>query len=178
MVDECMKNQQKDEKKAEPSFLDTIMENEYAQIFMSAVPGAILLCVALVVASVLNIFVTSSWASLVFLPIVCIFPLLAGLAATMLLRRVMKGEVDVAHCAGTGALSGFLGAVGGALVLLVLMFLKKPALGSMVSGTIFQVIAITVIVIMSAILSALGAGALAMFFARKKEAKKKDDGEE
>ena len=173
-----MKNQQKDEKKAEPSFIDNIMENEYAQIFVSAVPGAVLLCVALVVASILNIFVTISWASLVFFPIVCVFPLLAGIVATVLLRKVMKGEVDVAHCAGTGALSGFLGALGGALALLALILLKKQALGGMVSGTIFQVIALTVIVIMSTILAALSAGALAMFFARKKEAKKKDAGEE
>jgi hypothetical protein len=168
----------KEEKKDEESFLDKLMENEYAQIFVSATPGAILLCVAIVVAAVLNLFVASSYTSLVFVPILCIMPLLSGAIATLLLRRVSKEDGgDIAHCAGTGALSGFIGATGGAIILIVLILLKKQPLGGMFSSTILEVIALALILIMSAVLSALAAGALAFFFNRN-AGKKKSDGEE
>ena len=145
------------------SFIPAGMPRTIAEYIVATIPGAVLLFIFFVVAEGALFFTKSDIISILFLPVVCILPVFAGMASALALERVRNRGLTFKSGALVGVLAGFFGALVSALMLGILAFLNQSPFGSIVSDKIIIAAALLMILAIDTILGALG-GAIVVKF--------------
>ncbi len=146
------------------SFLPAGLVRTLAEVLVTSIPGAILQFFFIIAAAGLNIWSSSGTSSdgmyaLVYLPVVCLLPLVVGTVSTLVYERVrgmhglhLKGSVL------SSAMAGMLGSIFGALVIIIAgLAMNVHPLGSAVKDPIILVGISILIIVISTVLSGLGA---------------------
>ncbi|VVB56958.1 Uncharacterised protein [uncultured archaeon] len=145
-------------------FLPAGIVRTIGEVVVTSIPGAILQFFFIVAAAGLNIWGPGGSSggglyALVYLPVVCLLPLVVGTVSTLVYERV-RGT-HTAHLKGSvlsSAMSGFLGSLVGALVIVITgLGLKNHPLGTAIDGPLPLVGVSLLIVAVSTVLAALGA---------------------
>ena len=152
------------------SFVPAGTARSVAEYIAAMIPGAILLFAFFLAAEAAMIFIgqgTSSMLSFAFLPVICIMPVLSGVVSTLILEKLRKKPLTMQRGAMVGAAAGLAGALVSAVMLgLLHLFTRyKTPLGITIPG-IFLLVALLVIVVIDAVLGALG-GALVVKFIKE-----------
>lgn len=146
------------------AFLPAGLVRTVGEVMVTSIPGAILQFFFIVAAAGLNIWSASNASggglyALVYLPVVCLLPLVVGTVSTLVYERV-RGTHG-AHVKGSvvsSAMSGFLGSLVGALAIVVSgLALQVQPLGASISGPVETAGVSLLIIAMSTILAGLGA---------------------
>ena len=151
------------------SFVPAGMARSVAEYIAALVPGAVLLFAFFLAAEAAMIFLGtgSSILSLAFVPVICIMPILAGVVSTLFLEKLRKKPLTMQRGAVVGAAAGFAGAAISALLLgLVKLYLQRPPFGSILPSGILTLVVLVLVVIIDAVLGALG-GALVVKFIKE-----------
>lgn len=145
-----------------------------AEYIAAMIPGAVLLfafflaaeaaMVALGCANPNNCPTGGSILPVAFVPVICIMPILAGVVSTLILEKLRKKPLTMQRGATVGAAAGLAGAlVSAVLIMIVHLFTSyKQPLGIALPG-LFLAVAMLVVVVIDAVLGALG-GALVVKF--------------
>ena len=139
------------------------MPRSIAEYFAATLPGAILLFAFFLAAEMAGIVLKNDLLAIAFLPVVCIMPILAGVVSTLVLEKLRNKPLSIQRGAMVGAAAGLAGSAVSALTLFVLDFaIKAHPFGAGITGLALFV-ALAIIVVMDAILGALG-GAIVVKF--------------
>jgi len=126
------------------------------EYFISILVGGLIIVLFFIAPSILSILLKSDTLSLLFLPILCLIPLVAGAVSALVFEKIRK-FIFFKEAAIVGALSGLSGSVFSAFILLLFYLLLKIApFGSFLGGILFFVFLFAIVGI-STILGALGA---------------------
>ncbi|VVB58778.1 Uncharacterised protein [Candidatus Anstonella stagnisolia] len=137
-----------------------------------SIPGAILIAVFLLVASVPNMLLSGTqFLTFLFLPIVCIFPVLGGGASAFALHKFSKEPIEKSDGAVVGALAGLFGSLAAAIIMVAAYFFGQKPFGSLVGGALFNIILSLIMVFLCVLLSLVGAVAVSVFFAKREQQK-------
>ena len=145
-------------------FLPGGLVRTISEVLVTSIPGAILQFFFIVAAAGLNIWSAISNPgdgpyALVYLPVVCLLPIVVGTVSTLVYERVrgmhamhLKGSVV------SSAMSGFLGSFMGALVIIIAgVAMKVEPLGTSINGPVAVIGVSLLIIAFSTIFAALGA---------------------
>ncbi|MEM4348422.1 MAG: hypothetical protein QXN37_02530 [Candidatus Anstonellaceae archaeon] len=150
------------------SFIPAGMLRKIAEYLVASIVGAILLAgfFAISELSVL-LFPKYDLISLVFVPIVCAMPLVAGAIAALALEKIKKRPITLKQAAAAGALAGFLGSSFSALLLIVswVLFPKVAPFGAGIS-TLLSFLLLPLVVFIDTLLAAIGAVIVAKFISQ------------
>ncbi|MCX8194520.1 MAG: hypothetical protein N3G22_00205 [Candidatus Micrarchaeota archaeon] len=135
-----------------------------AEYSVALLPGAILLFSFFVAAQTLVFFLPGGdIISAVFLPVICIMPVLSGVVSALTLEKIRSKQLSLARGALVGAAAAFIGSLFSVAMLAAVALLSdKPAFGSALSGWLFY-LSLPVILFIEAALGSLG-GAIAAHF--------------
>jgi|GEM_PF-2833501 len=137
-----------------------------------SIPGAILIAVFLLVATVPNILLSDmQFLTFLFLPIICIFPVLGGALSAFSLHRFAKEPIEKSDGAVVGALAGLFGSLAAAILMVVAYFFGQKPFGSLVSGALFNILLSLIVVFMCVLLSLIGAVAVSVFLSKRAQQK-------
>ena len=145
------------------SFVPSGIARSIAECLVAMVPGAVLLFLFFAVAEGALFFTKSDMISILFLPVVCLLPIFAGMASALALEKVRNRPLTFKAGAAAGTLAGFFGALVSSIMLGVLTFLNQLPFGAMLSDKLIIAVALILVVAVDTILGALG-GAIAVKF--------------
>ncbi len=142
------------------------------EIVLSAIPGGALQFIFIVLAAGLNIWGAQSSGNemyaAVYLPLVCLLPLVVGAISALMLERV-RGTTTLQVRGGViaAALAGLVGAMLGALVIIATGMLKvgKP-LGASFNDITYLVALPLVMVFVTMVMAAIGAALTTVIVSR------------
>lgn len=147
------------------SFIPAGTPRSVAEYLVAAIAGAVLLFAFFLLAEIAGVLFRSDIIAIVFLPVICIMPVISGAISTLLLEKLRSKPLTFQRGAMVGAASGLAGASVSALMLFVLdMFAKIHPFGSLATGLVLLVVLIP-IAIVDGLLGALG-GALVVKFVK------------
>lgn len=139
------------------------MPRSIAEYIVALIPGAVLLFAFFVAAGSAVAILKNDLLSIAFLPVICLLPILSGVVSTLVLEKLRSKPLTMQRGAMVGAAASLAGSLVSSLMLLVLdMGAKIHPFGSGVTGVLLFV-ALSVVVVMDAVLGALG-GALVVKF--------------
>jgi hypothetical protein len=145
------------------SFVPAGIGRSIVEYIVASFPGALLLFMFFAVAEGALLAVKDDVLVVIFLPVVCIMPLLSGAVSTLVLEKLRKKPLTMQRGAIVGAAAGMWGALVSSLALAIIQLaLKQSPFGGMISGIIVYV-ALLAIIAIDAVLGALG-GALVVKF--------------
>lgn len=145
------------------SFVPPGMPRSVAEYIVAVIPGALLLFIFFIGAEGAMILVNQDILSVIFLPVVCIMPILAGAVSTLVLEKLRKKPLTLQRGAVVGLAAGLVGSLVSAVALVVIQLItQKLPFGSFLSGLLVYAVLLAIIVI-DAVLGALG-GALVVKF--------------
>jgi uncharacterized membrane protein YeaQ/YmgE (transglycosylase-associated protein family) len=139
------------------------------EVLASSLVGAIILCVFLLLIGVLNITFNLSGANdlfaLLYIPVVCILPLIIGVLSPLALEKI-RGDENIEKKLGliSAFLAGLIGSMAASIILMMIGFAFSDQFhpfGSLISSLPFGsglVAASFVIIFSSSILALIGAG--------------------
>ncbi len=137
-----------------------------AEYLVSAIAGAVLLFAFFLLAEMAGILFKSDIIAIVFLPVICVMPIISGAVSTLLLEKIRAKPLTFQRGAMVGAAAGLAGASISAAMLFVLdLLMKIHPFGSWATGIILLVILVPVAVV-DGLLGALG-GALVVKFVKE-----------
>ena len=147
------------------SFVPAGIGRSIVEYIVASIPGAFLLLIFFLAAEGALILVKDDVLAVIFLPVVCIMPLLCGAVSTLVLEKLRKKALTLQRGAIAGMVAGFFGSLFSAIILGAASFLtKQPPFGSALSGLLVYA-ALLAIVAIDTVLSALG-GALVVKFVK------------
>lgn len=155
-------------------FLPAGLMRDAGEILLAAIPGIILLTLLILAVGLLNIFQSggtnpTDWFAPVYIPVVCLLPLVVGIISSLLLERVRGVDtLSLKRSALTAAFSGLVGSVLG-LLLLVISGLISPSLkpfGRSLSDPLIEIAILFLVALISTVLSAIGSIVLVIFLSR------------
>lgn len=142
------------------SFVPAGMVRSAAEYIAAVIPGSILLFAFFIAAEVAMVVVKDDIIVAVFLPVVCIMPLLAGAISTLVLEKVRKKPLTLQRGALVGAAAGLSGALVSSVALVVVGLLTKQSpFGGMIKDLLVYV-ALLAIVAIDTVLGAAGGAIL------------------
>ena len=152
------------------SFIPAGMPRSVAEYLVAAVAGAVLLFAFFLLAEMaiylFNSTGQNALISIVFLPVICIMPVISGAVGTLILEKLRSKPLTLQRGAMVGAASGLAGASVSAVMLFALdMLAKIHPFGSGITGVILLVVLVPVVVI-GTVEGALG-GALVVKFVKE-----------
>lgn len=133
-----------------------------SEVFLSSIPGALLQFIFIVSAAGLNIMTnqgstSDSTYALVYLPVVCLLPLVVGAISTLMHERVQGVHVaNIKSSMLTAMMAAFIGTFVGAIVIIIAGVLKAKPLGGGMTDMLFIVSLPLVMIVMSTILAGIG----------------------
>ena len=145
------------------SFIPSGIARSIGECLVAMVPGAILLFIFFAVAEGALYFTKSDMISILFLPVVCLLPIFAGMASALALEKVRNRPLSFKAGAVAGMLAGFCGALVSSVMLGALTFLNQLPFGAMVSDKLIIAVALLLIIAVDTVLGALG-GAIVVKF--------------
>ena len=146
-------------------FLPVGLPRTIGECIVAMIPGAILLFAFFVVAEGALFFTKSDLISILFLPVVCLLPIFAGMASALALEKVRNRALSFKAGAVVGVLAGFCGALVSALMLAGLTFLNQMPFGTLLQDKLIIMVALALVVAVDTVLGALG-GAIVVKFIR------------
>lgn len=147
------------------SFVPAGMPRSIVEYIVALIPGALLLFIFFVGAEAAMLLVDQDILAVIFLPVVCVMPILAGAVSTLALEKLRSKPLTLQRGAVVGLAAGFVGSLVSAIALAVIQLLtQKAPFGSFLSGLLVYAV-LLVIIVMDAVLGALG-GALVVKFVK------------
>ena len=147
------------------SFVPAGMPRSIVEYIAALIPGALLLFIFFVGAEAAMLLVGQDILAVIFLPVVCIMPILAGAVSTLVLEKLRSKPLTLQRGAVVGLVAGLAGALVSAIALVVIQLVsQKPPFGSLIKDWLVYVV-LLVIIMMDAVLGALG-GALVVKFVK------------
>jgi len=144
------------------SFIPEGMLRSIVEYLVALIPGSALLFAFFIAAQLMVIMLGDALAVSYFLA-ACIMPVLAGVVSTLVLERLRKKPLTMQRGAMVGAAAGIFGAAVSSFALIAVSVLAKKAIfGTMLSGLLAYAV-LAVIVLIDAILGALGGVAVVKF---------------
>src|SRR3989338_2712118 len=135
-----------------------------------SLPGALISAIFLLAASVPNLLLSDiEFLALVFLPPVCVFPIIGGCASAGALFRFSKETPEKSDAAAVGALAGLAGSLLAAFFMVAAFFLGMLPFGGLVTGALFNIVSALIVVFVCVLLSLAGAVACAVFLEQRKK---------
>ena len=153
------------------SFIPAGMPRSIVEYLVAAIAGAILLFAFFLLAEIAVFLFNRDGGnvliSVVFLPVICIMPIISGAIGTLILEKLRSKPLTLQRGAMVGAAAGLAGALISTVLLLVLNILPQTNIhpfGDWASGLVLIAV-FAIIVVIDAILGALG-GALVVKFVK------------
>lgn len=154
------------------SFLPAGPARGFGEIIVSAIPGGALQFIFIVSAAALNIWGAQSMGNelyaAVYLPVVCLLPLVVGAISALVLERVQgTSTLNVKGGMLAAALAGLVGALVGAIVIMATGLLKvgKP-LGASFNDVTYLVALPLVMAAVAMVMAAIGAALTSVIVSR------------
>ena len=148
------------------SFVPAGMPRSVAEYAVAAIAGAVLLFAFFLLAEMAGLLFKSDIIAIVFLPVICIMPVISGAISTLLLEKIRSKPLTLQRGAMVGAAAGLAGAAVSAVMLFALdMLAKIHPFGAGITGVILMVVLVPVVVI-GAVEGALG-GAIVVKFVKE-----------
>jgi len=145
------------------SFVPVGMPRSIAEYIAAVIPGAILLFVFFIAAESAMVLIKEDILAVVFIPVVCIMPILSGAVSTLVLEKLRKKPLTLQRGAMVGAAAGLAGALISVLALAILgMLLKQSPFGGFIKDLLVYV-ALLAILAIDTVLGALGGAAVVKF---------------
>ncbi len=139
-------------------FLPAGLPRQGGEVLLASIPGALLQFFFVLVVAGLNIGLGGDGTlALVYLPVVCLLPLVVGTLSTLVYERI-KGVRSAALRGSvlTAALSGLAGSLLGALIIIITGFARFKPLGSALADPVMSVGVALLMVAVSTFLAILG----------------------
>lgn len=154
---------------AEQSMLSFVPEGKprsVAEYLVAAIAGAVLLFAFYLLAEMADVLFKSDMIAVVFLPVICLMPVISGAISTLILEKLRTKPLTLQRGALVGAASGLAGSFVAAIMLFALdMLVKVHPFGSGITG-LYLLVALVPVVAIDAVLGALG-GALVVKFVKE-----------
>lgn len=148
------------------SFIPEGTPRSVAEYLIAALAGAVLLFAFFLLAEMAGVLFKSDIIAIVFVPVICIMPVISGAVSTLILEKLRTKPLSFKRGALVGAASGLAGALIAAVLLFALdMAAKIHPFGAGITGLILLAVLVPVIVL-DAVLGALG-GALVVKFVKE-----------
>ncbi len=149
------------------SFVPEGIPRSVAEYVVSAIPGALLLIVFfLATQGIMLMGLSGMVLTVIFVPVVCVVPALAGAISTLVLERLRQKPLTFQRGAMVGAAASILGSLLSSLLLGgIYLATHKPTFGIALPGVI-TLFALLAIVVVDGVLGALG-GALVVKFIKE-----------
>jgi len=148
------------------SFVPPGIARSIAEYGLAAIAGAVLLFAFFMLAEIASVIFKSEIISMVFLPVICVMPVISGAVSALLLEKIRNRSASLKSGALVGMVSGLVGAAIFSLVLFGLELLAQlHPFGNFFAGAIILA-ALVPIMLIDGVLGALG-GALVAKFAPK-----------
>jgi hypothetical protein len=142
------------------------MLRSIAEYLAASLPGAALLFAFFALAEIANWVIKGGLVVVAFLPVICIMPILSGVVSTLALEKIRGKPLTLQRGAMVGAAAGLSGSLLSAVLLLALALVNViQPFGSGITGILLAA-ALLAIVLMDALLGALG-GALVVKFIKE-----------
>lgn len=145
------------------SFIPYGMARNAAECIVAMIPGAVLLFIFFLIAEGALFLTKSDLISTLFLPVICLLPIFAGMASALVLEKVRNLPLTFKLGAVVGAGAGFFGALVSAVMLETLALLGQMPFGSLISDKIIIAVVLLIIIAVDTVLGALG-GAIVVKF--------------
>lgn len=176
MAGEKKPAQKEQKEKKQPNDLLAFLKGDSAKHMLlvagCSLPGAAIIAIFLLFASVPNMFLSGTeLLSLIFLPTVCLFPLIGGAASSFALFRFSKEPPEKPDSAMVGALAGLFGSLFAAFLMVVAFFLGKLPFGGLVKGALLNIASALIVVLVCVVLSLAGSVALGVFLSQRQKQK-------
>ncbi len=148
------------------SFIPSGIARSAAEYLSASVAGALLLFAFFILAEVAMVAVKEALLAMVFVPVICIMPVLAGAASALVLEKLRRRTIFMKNGVIVGAAAGFFGALlaGFALTVVSLVTHESP-FGEFVKDWLVYVVLLATLFI-DMVLGALG-GALVVKFIKQ-----------
>ena len=147
------------------SFVPAGMPRTIVEFIVATIPGSVLLFLFFAVAEGALFFTKSNIISILFLPVVCIVPIFAGMASALALEKLRNQPLTFKSGAAVGTLAGFCGAVVSSVMLGALSLLNQMPFGTLVSDKLIIAVALLLVMAVDTVLGALG-GAIVVKFVK------------
>ena len=148
------------------SFIPAGMPRSIAEYAVAAIAGAVLLFAFFLLAEMASLLFKSDIIAIVFLPVICIMPIISGAISTLLLEKLRSKPLTLQRGAMVGAASGLAGAAVSAAMLFTLdMLAKIHPFGAGITGIVLLA-ALAPVVLVGIVEGALG-GALVVKFVKE-----------
>lgn len=148
------------------SFIPAGLPRSAVEYLVAAIAGAVLLFAFFLLAEMAGIMFKSDIIAVVFLPVICIMPIISGAISTLLLEKLRSKPLTFQRGAMVGAASGLFGASVSAVMLFAVdMLMSIHPFGSWATGLMLLAILVP-IAIVDGLLGALG-GALVVKFVKE-----------
>ena len=145
------------------SFVPAGIGRSIVEYIVASIPGLLLLLIFFAAAEGAMILIKDDVLAVVFLPVVCIMPLLSGAVSTLVLEKLRNKQLTIQRGATVGAAAGLFGSFFSAIILaIVQLAMNQSPFGGIVSGLLVYV-ALLAIIGIDTVLGALG-GALVVKF--------------
>jgi len=93
---------------------------------------------------------------IIFVPVICLLPLLAGALAVIVFEKLRMAPMGIKRGALIGALAGFFGASVSSVPILVLAIMNMNPLGEMLASTLMVVLVLFITIGLDTLLAAIG----------------------
>ncbi|MCX8197749.1 MAG: hypothetical protein N3F07_00940 [Candidatus Micrarchaeota archaeon] len=148
-------------------FLPEGLPRKAAEFLVAIIPGAILLFAFFIAAEATVAIFTgekgNSFMSVIFLPVICLLPLLSGVVSALILEKLRRAQVSVVDGAVAGAASAMAGSAASSFVLVALdIALRLHPFGNSITGLMLALV-MAFVVAMDTLLGAIGGGMTAKF---------------
>ena len=145
------------------SFVPVGIPRSIAEYIAAVIPGAILLFVFFIAAESAMVLIKEDILAVVFIPVVCIMPILSGAVSTLVLEKLRKKPLTLQRGAMVGAAAGLAGALVSTLALAVVgLLLKQSPFGGFIKDLLVYV-ALLAILAIDTVLGAVGGAAVVKF---------------
>lgn len=145
------------------SFVPVGYARSIAEYIAAVIPGALLLFIFFIAAESAMVLIKEDILAVVFIPVVCIMPILSGAVSTLVLEKLRKKPLTLKRGAMVGAAAGLAGALVAAFALVVMSLLTKQSpFGSIIKDLLVYV-ALMAILAVDTVLGALGGAAVVKF---------------
>lgn len=147
------------------TFIPAGLPRRIAEGIAAVIPGALLLFIFFAVAEGAVFFMgkQSELISIIFVPVICILPVFAGMVSALVLEKVRRQPPTFKWGVAAGAGAGLCGAIASSLMLGTLALLKQAPLGTMVSSNYIVLAVLLATVAIDTILGALGGAVVVKF---------------
>jgi hypothetical protein len=148
------------------SFLPAGLPRSAAEHLVSALAGSILLFAFFILAEIAMVAVKEDLLAMVFVPVICIMPILSGAASALVLEKLRRRPLSMKNGVLVGAAAGFFGALlAGFALTAVSLLLKQSPFGGFVKDWLVYVLLLVTLFI-DTLFGALG-GVLVVKFIKQ-----------